>query len=129
MNFGLETCEKSFTGRNETKSSENNDKNNQIKAIDFQKSKHYQNWFQNTQIEYSNHLNTGLVWYSNGRFAVSGCQMVWYSNVGLKTGLKKPVYGPKCIVLEWSAKSHDFTILIPDNLQMVHSCLVGSQPF
>ena len=25
--------------------------------------------------EYSNHLNTGLVWYSNGRF-VSGCQMV-----------------------------------------------------
>ena len=37
---------------------------------------------------YSNHLNTGLVWYSNGRF-VSGCQMVRYSNGGLKTGLKK----------------------------------------
>ena len=73
MNFGLETCEKSFTGRNETKSSENNDKNNKIKAIDFQKSKHYQNWFQNTQIEYSNHLNTGLVWYSNGRFVEFGC--------------------------------------------------------
>ena len=38
--------------------------------------------------KYSNHLKTGLVWYSNGRF-VSGCQMVRYSNGGLKTGLKK----------------------------------------
>ena len=37
---------------------------------------------------YSNHLNTKLVWYSNGRF-VSGCEMVRYSNGGLKTGLKK----------------------------------------
>ena len=37
---------------------------------------------------YRNHLKTGLVWYSNGRF-VSGCQMVRYSNGGLKTGLKK----------------------------------------
>ena len=43
--------------------------------------------------EYSIHLNTGLVGYLNGRF-VSGCQMVRYSNGGLKTGLKKPVYGP-----------------------------------
>ena len=40
------------------------------------------------EANYSNHLNTGPIWYSNGRF-VSGCQMVWYSNVGLKTGLKK----------------------------------------
>ena len=38
-------------------------------------------------VQYSNHLNTGLVWYSNGRF-VSGCQMVWYSSVVLKTGLE-----------------------------------------
>ena len=38
---------------------------------------------------YSNHLNTGLVWYLNGIF-MSGCQMVWYWNGGLKTGLKKP---------------------------------------
>ena len=44
---------------------------------------------------YSDYLNTGLVWYSNSRF-VSGCQMVRYLNGGLKTGLKKPVYGPKC---------------------------------
>ena len=29
--------------------------------------------------EYSNHLNTGLVWYLNGRY-VFGCQMVLYSN-------------------------------------------------
>ena len=38
--------------------------------------------------EYSSHLNTGLVWYSNGRF-VAGCRMVRYSNCGLKPGLKK----------------------------------------
>ena len=37
---------------------------------------------------YSNHLNTGLVWYSKGRF-VSGCQMVWYPNGGPKIKLKK----------------------------------------
>ena len=39
-------------------------------------------------VQYSNHLNTGLVWYSNGRF-VSGCQKVLYLNGGLKTGLIK----------------------------------------
>ena len=27
---------------------------------------------------------------------------------------EKPVYAPKCLVFELSAKSHDFTILIPD---------------
>ena len=59
--------------------------------------------------EYSNHLNTRLVWYSNGRF-VSSCPMVRYLNGGLKTRLKKPVYGPKCLVFEWSAKSLDFAI-------------------
>ena len=31
--------------------------------------------------------------------------MVWYSNGGLTTGLKKPVHGPKCMVLERWAKS------------------------
>ena len=36
---------------------------------------------------YSNHLNTGLVWFSNDRF-VSGCQMMRYLNGGLKTILK-----------------------------------------
>ena len=64
-------------------------------------------------ITYSNHLNTGLVWYSNGSF-VFRCQMVWYLNGGLKIGLKEPVYGPKCSVFKWSAKSGDFTIWIPD---------------
>ena len=39
------------------------------------------------------------------------CPVVnWYLNGGLKTGLKNPVYGPKCLVLEWSAKSCDFTL-------------------
>ena len=37
---------------------------------------------------YSDHLSTKRVWYSNGRF-VSGCQMVWYVNGGLKTSLRK----------------------------------------
>ena len=36
----------------------------------------------------SNHLNTGLVWFLNGKF-VSGCQWVWYLKNALKTGLKK----------------------------------------
>ena len=40
--------------------------------------------------------------------------MVGYSNDGLKTRLKMPVYGPKCPALEWSAMSREITILIPD---------------
>ena len=40
------------------------------------------------KLNYSNHLNTGVAWYLNGRF-VSGFQMVRYLNGGLKTGLKK----------------------------------------
>ena len=39
-------------------------------------------------LHYSNLLNTGLVWYSNGIF-VSGCKMGRYLTSGLKTGLKK----------------------------------------
>ena len=50
---------------------------------------------------YSNHLKTGLVLYSNGRF-VSGCQMVRYLG-GMKTVLKKA-----CL---WSKMS---------SIQMVH---------
>ena len=37
---------------------------------------------QSTEMIYSNHLETGLVWYSNVRF-VSGCCMVQYLNDGL----------------------------------------------
>ena len=59
--------------------------------------------------KYSYHLNTGQVWFRKGRF-VSSCQIVWYSNGGLKTGLKNPVYGPKCTEFKWSAMSHDFNI-------------------
>ena len=55
---------------------------------------------------HSNRLNTGLVWYSNGRFVLV-CQMAQYPNGGLKSALKKPVYGPKCLVFKWSAKSRD----------------------
>ena len=64
--------------------------------------------------EYSNHLNTGLVWFLNGRF-VSGSQMARYSHGGQKSGLKKLVYGPKCPVFKWSAKSRHFNISIPDS--------------
>ena len=34
--------------------------------------------------------------------------MVLYSNGGLKTGLKKPVYGPKCPAFKWFVKSRDY---------------------
>ena len=74
----------------------------------------------NIFLDYSNHLNTGLVRYSNGWF-VSGCQMVQYTNDGLKTGLKKPVYGPNCLVFKWSVKSCDFTIWIPDTPSVWYS--------
>ena len=70
----------------------------------------------------SNHLKTRLVWYSNSKFA-SGCQVVWYLNDGLKTGLKKPVNGPICQLFKWCAKSQDLTISILDtnsvSIQMV----------
>ena len=36
--------------------------------------------------------------------------MVRFSNGDLKTGLKKPVYGEKCLLFKWSAKSCEFTI-------------------
>ena len=47
-------------------------------------------------VEYSNRQNTKFAWYSNGIF-VSGCQMVWYWNGGLKTGLKKAFLGSKML--------------------------------
>ena len=51
---------------------------------------------------YSRHLNTGLVWFSNG-LKVSGCQMVQFLNVHLKTGQICPKTGQVCPVFEWSA--------------------------
>ena len=47
--------------------------------------------------------------------------MVRYLNYGLKIGLKKAVYGPKCLVFKWSAKSMDFTIWIPDTHSVWYS--------
>ena len=79
-------------------------------------------------ITYSNHLKTGLVWYSNGRF-VSVCQTVRYLNCGLKTRLKKPVNGPKCPVFKWSAKSRDLVISIPDTHTVWYSDESGFQVF
>ena len=54
--------------------------------------------------------------------------MVRYSNGGLKPGLKKPVYGPKCLAFKWSAKSGGFTIWIPD-IHTVHNDESGIQVF
>ena len=51
------------------------------------------------QSEYGNHLNTKLIRHSNG---------------SLKNGLKKPVYGPKCLVFKWSTTSWDLIFWIPD---------------
>ena len=50
--------------------------------------------------------------------------MVLYSNGGLKTGLKKPVYCPKCPVFEWYANLGDFTILCGIQMNLVFRCLV-----
>ena len=52
---------------------------------------------------------------------MSGCQMFRYSNDGPKNGLKKPGYGPKCLVFKWSAKSRDFTIWIPNTQTVLYS--------
>ena len=81
-------------------------------------------------LDYSKHLNTGLVWYLNGRF-VFDCQRARYLNGGQKTGLHffkcstyplnhlythlylyltqergahRPVHGLKCPVFEWSTR-------------------------
>ena len=54
------------------------------------------------------------MWMPWGYQAVSSCQPFQYSNAGLKTGLKKACYGPKCTVFKWSTKSRDFIIWILD---------------
>ena len=46
----------------------------------------------------------------------SGIQMVVW-----KPDQKKPVYGPKCPVIEWSAKSRNFTIWITDTQTVRYS--------
>ena len=44
-----------------------------------------------------------------------------------KLDWKKPVYGPKCTLFEWAAKSRDFTIWIPDNQTVRYSDESGIQ--
>ena len=48
---------------------------------------------------YSNHLNSGQVWYSNGP-NLSGCKMVWFSNCGLKTRQKMYVLWSKMLGIQ-----------------------------
>ena len=71
-------------------------------------------------------IEVGESW--NRRF-VAGCQMVQNLNGGLKTGLKKPINGPKWPVFEWSTKSRDFTIWIPDTFTVWYSDESGIQMF
>ena len=82
-----------------------------IFTLDDRITKHYDE-------HYSNHLNTRIVWYWNGSF-VSGCQMVRYSNGGVKIGLKKPVYRTKYLLFKWSTKWPNFTSWIPDTRCLV----------
>ena len=64
--------------------------------------------------------------YSNVRF-VSGCQIVRCLNDGPKTGMKKkPVYGPKCQLFKWLAKSYG-TIWIQDAFSVLYSDESGIQ--
>ena len=44
-------------------------------------------WHKFRWLQYSNHLNTEQVWYSNDP-NMSGCQTVWFLNGGLNTGQK-----------------------------------------
>ena len=44
----------------------------------------------------------GQVWYLNGPI-MSGCQMVWFLNGGLKTKQKMYVLWKKCPVFKWFA--------------------------
>ena len=67
---------------------------------------------------YSNHLNTGLVWYSNSKVVSpvvkwSGIQMM----IG-KPDWKYPVYGLQCPEFEWSC---DLTIWLPDAYTVQYS--------
>ena len=45
----------------------------------------------------------------------------------LKTGLKKPVNGPKCQEFKWSAESHDFTNRLPDTHSVQYSDEISIQ--
>ena len=44
----------------------------------------------------------------------------FYSN-RLNTGLKKPIYGPKCLIFKWLRNLCDLTILIPDTHSVRYS--------
>ena len=52
------------------------------------------------------------------------CLVVRWSGIGMvvwKPDWKKPVYGQRCPIFEWSAKSRDFTIWILDTHTVQYS--------
>ena len=72
-------------------------------------------------IDNSNHLNTRLVRYSDGRF-VSSCQTVRYSNGGLKTGLKKDCLRSKMsshVTLPFEYRTSKLSDIEVSSIQMV----------
>ena len=95
-----------------------------------QNTKHYQYSDQNEEWVYINHLNTGQVWYLNGRF-VSGCQMVQHSNDGLETRLKKACLWSKMsgfqMVCQVRWQPFEYRTLILSSIQMVTIFLLSCQ--
>ena len=85
-------------------------------------------WICKLCVQYSSHLNTRLVWYSNGRF-VSSCRLVRYSNGGLKTGLKKACLWSKMSCIWMVRQVKCFTIWIPDTHTVWYSDESGIQVF
>ena len=64
-------------------------------------------------------LSTVTIWIpdKSGIQMVDLCLVAKWSGIPMvvwKPDWKKPVYGPKCLVFDWSAKSRYFTIWIPD---------------
>ena len=59
------------------------------------------------------------------------CPVVKCSSIQmvLKNGLKKPVYGTKCLAFKWSAKSYHFIILILETRTVWYSDQSGIQVF
>ena len=81
-------------------------------------------------INYKTITNSYSWEYWNGRFLYIQ-QMKWFGiyMVVWKPDWKKPVHGPKCLVFEWSAKSPDFAIWIPDTHAVWYSDESGIQVF
>ena len=78
--------------------------------------------------------NTVIIWIpgKSGIQIVDLCSDVKWSGIQMvvwKPDWKRPVYGQKCQVFEWSTKSHDFTIWKLDTPTVRYSDESGIQVF